>query len=58
MSSLGEFHHTEESEDKKPKIIALVVVALIVGGLALYAVESGMLSPGAAQSGQDYPRGM
>jgi hypothetical protein len=59
MSSLGEFHHTEEAEDKRPRIIALVVIALIIGGVALYAVESGMLSSNTTtQSGQDYPRGM
>ena len=40
MSSLGEFHHhDEEVEGKKPRIIALIVIALIVGGVALYAVE-------------------
>ena len=61
MSSLGQFHHTEESSNNKgPKIIAAVVVAVIVGGFALYAVESGMLSSStsAPQSQQNYPRGM
>ncbi|HUO03236.1 MAG TPA: hypothetical protein VMU31_10690 [Rhizomicrobium sp.] len=59
MSSLGEFHHhTDEVEGKKPRIIALVVIALIIGGVALYAVESGMLNSNTAQSGQNYPRGM
>lgn len=59
MSSLGEFHHhTDEVESKKPRIIALIVIALIVGGVALYAVESGMLSSNTVQAGQSYPRGM
>lgn len=59
MSSLGEFHHhDEEVEGKKPRIIALIVIALIVGGVALYAVESGMLNSNTAQAGQNYPRGM
>lgn len=59
MSSLGEFHHhNDEVESKKPRIIALIVIALIVGGVALYAVESGMLSSNTAQAGQNYPRGM
>ena len=59
MSNLGEFHHTEEVGDKRPRIIALVVIALIIGGVAIYAAESGMLSSNAApQAGQNYPRGM
>jgi hypothetical protein len=59
MSSLGEFHHHDEDvEAKKPRIIALIVIALIVGGVALYAVESGMLNSSTAQTGQNYPRGM
>jgi hypothetical protein len=60
MSSLGEFHHTEEPRNKGSKIVALVVIALIVGGAALYVVESGMLSASPAQAGQsqNYPRGM
>ena len=59
MSSLGEFHHHDEDvEAKKPRIIALIVIALIVGGVALYAVESGMLNSNTAQAGQNYPRGM
>ncbi|HKD48227.1 MAG TPA: hypothetical protein VKB67_11130 [Rhizomicrobium sp.] len=60
MSSLGDFHHhNEEMEAKRPRIIALIVIALIIGGVALYAVESGMLnSNNTAQTGQSYPRGM
>ena len=59
MSSLGEFHHhTDEVDGKKPRIIALVVIALIIGGVALYAVESGMLNSNTTQTGQNYPRGM
>lgn len=60
MSSLGQFHHTEESSNNRgPKIIAAIVVAVIVGGFALYAVESGMLTSNAtSQSQQSYPRGM
>jgi hypothetical protein len=61
MSSLGQFHHTEESSNNRgPKIIAAIVVAVIIGGFALYAVESGMLSSNAntPQSQQNYPRGM
>ena len=59
MSSLGEFHHTEEAPSKGSRIVAWVVIAVLVGGAALYVVESGMLnSAPATQSGQNYPRGM
>ena len=59
MSSLGDFHHHEEEvESKRPRIIALIIIALIIGGVALYAVESGMLSNNTVQAGQSYPRGM
>jgi hypothetical protein len=58
MSSLGEFHHTEEAPSKGSKIVAWVVIALLMGGAALYVVESGMLNSTPTQVGQNYPRGM
>ena len=58
MSGLSDFHHTEE-EPKGSKIIAWVIIALLVGGAAIYVVESGMLSSSPTQTaGQNYPRGM
>jgi hypothetical protein len=57
MTGLSDFHHTEE-ENKGSKIIAWVVIALLVGGAALYVVESGMLSSSPTAAGQNYPRGM
>ena len=58
MSGLSDFHHTEETP-KGSKIIAWIVIALLVGGAALYVVESGMLnSSPTAQAGKAYPRGM
>ena len=56
--SLGEFHHTEEAPSKGSRIVAWVVIAVLVGGAALYVVESGMLSSTPTQAGQNYPRGM
>ena len=56
MASLGEFHHTEEAPPKSTRIVALVIIALLVGGAALYAFELGMLSSGTQVT--DYPRGM
>jgi hypothetical protein len=58
MSSLGEFHHPEEAPNKGSRIVAWVVIALLVGGAALYVVESGMLNEPPAQAGKVYPRGM
>ena len=54
--SLGDFHHSEETPNKGSRIIAWIVIALLVGGAAIYVVESGMLNSGPAQ--QNYPRGM
>lgn len=60
MSSLGQFHHTEETPSKGSRIVAWVVLALLVGGAALYVVESGMLTTAPTQTGtgSNYPRGM
>ena len=58
MSSLGDFHHTEEAPSKGSRIVAWVVIALLVGAAALYVVESGMLNPAPTQVGKTYPRGM
>jgi hypothetical protein len=58
MTGLSDFHHAEETP-KGSKIIAWVVIAVLVGGAALYVVESGMLSSApTAQTGKTYPRGM
>ncbi len=45
MSSLGEFHHSEDAPTKGSRITAWIVLALIIGAVAVYVVESGMLSP-------------
>ena len=58
MSSLGEFHHVEERPTKASKIIAGVVIALILGIAAVYAVTSGMFSSQPGQTTQSYPRGL
>ena len=58
MSGLSDFHHAEEETPKGSKIIAWVIIALLVGGAAIYVVESGMLSSSPQTTGQNYPRGM
>jgi len=55
--SLGEFHHNEEAPTKSSKITAWVVIALIVGAVAVYVVESGMLNHHPAQAASE-PRGL
>ena len=58
MSSLGEFHHAEEAPSKGSRIVAWIVIAVLLGGAALYVVGSGMLNSAPVQTGQHYPRGM
>lgn len=58
MSGLGDFHHSEEAPAKSSKIASWAIIALIVGGIAAYVVESGMLSPQPAQTAKTYPRGL
>ena len=55
--SLGEFHHGEDAPTKSSRITAWVVIALIVGAIAVYVVESGMLSHHAPQTTNE-PRGL
>ena len=43
-SNLGEFHHAEEAQPRSAKIVAWVVLAMIVGALGIYVVESGILT--------------
>lgn len=58
MSSLGEFHHSEEGPSKETKITAWVIIAVIVGGIAFYVVDSGILNPPPVQASQNFPRGL
>jgi hypothetical protein len=54
--SLGEFHHAEEKETTGHKITAWIVIAVIIGGLGVYVVESGMLNPPPQE--KSFPRGL
>ena len=58
MAGLQDFHHSEDKPDKTQKIVTWVAIALVLGGVALYVVESGMLKPQLQQAGQKYPRGL
>ena len=58
MSGLGEFHHAEEKETTGHKLTAWIILAVIVGGLGIYVVESGMLNPPPPNQAQNFPRGL
>jgi hypothetical protein len=58
MAGLQDFHHGEDKPDKTQKTVTWVALVLILGGLAFYVFESGMLKPQPQQSGQPYPRGL
>ena len=55
--SLGEFHHNEEAPSKSSRMTAWIVIALIVGAIGVYVVESGILSPHPAAATSE-PRGL
>ncbi|HEX3753504.1 MAG TPA: hypothetical protein VHV26_00370 [Rhizomicrobium sp.] len=56
--SLGEFHHIDDAPTKGSKITAWIVIALIVGAIAVYVVGSGVLEYHPAVAQQNFPRGM
>jgi hypothetical protein len=58
MSGLQDFHHSEDKPDKTQRIVTLVAIVLVLGGVTFYVVESGMLKPHPQQAGQSYPRGL
>lgn len=58
MSGLGDFHHHEEAETKSSKMIHWIIGLVILAGIGIYALESGMFSPHPAQAASNYPRGL
>ena len=58
MSGLEDFHHAEEAETKSSKLIHWIIGLVIIAGIGLYALESGMFSPHTAQAASNYPRGL
>ncbi|MEY4965189.1 MAG: hypothetical protein RL274_772 [Pseudomonadota bacterium] len=38
MSGLGEFHHTEETKTKSTKITHWIILAVVVVGMAAFAL--------------------
>jgi hypothetical protein len=45
VSNLSEFHHGEDTPDKKSRTMVAIVIALVIGGFAVYVYESGMWNP-------------
>ena len=53
MSNLQEFHHIEDSGDKKSRTMVAIIIALVMAGFAVYVYESGMWNPQPNQPVQD-----
>ena len=53
MTNLQEFHHTEDTSDKKTRTTAAIIIALVMAGFAFYVYESGMWNPQPNQPVQD-----
>jgi hypothetical protein len=58
MSGLGDFHHAEEAETKSSKTIHWIIGLVILAGVAVYAMESGLFSPHTTTTASNYPRGL
>jgi hypothetical protein len=53
MSNIGEFHHAEDTQDKKFRTVVAIVIALVMAGFAIYVYESGMWNPQPHQAVED-----
>lgn len=53
MSNLSEFHHGEETQDKKSRTVVAVVIFLVMAGFGIYVYESGMWNPQPHQPVED-----
>jgi hypothetical protein len=53
MSNIGEFHHAEETQDKKSRTVVAIVIGLVMAGFAIYVYESGMWNPQPHQAVED-----
>ncbi len=48
MSNIGEFHHGEDTPDKKSRTVVAIVIAVVMIGFGVYVYESGMWESPAA----------
>ncbi len=58
MTGLQDFHHAADKPDKTQRMAMWAAIIVILGGVAFYVVESGMLNSHPQQTGQKYPRGL
>jgi len=58
MTGLQDYHHAADKPDKTQRMATWAVIIVILGGVAFYVVESGMLNHQPQQAGQSYPRGL
>lgn len=49
MTNLQEFHHAEDTPDKRSRTMVAIVIALVMAGFAVYVYESGMWNPQPSQ---------
>lgn len=58
-TGLGEYHHAEEEEPKGSKYTHWAIMAVIIGGIAVYVVSTGMLTPSPTPTTTtSFPRGL
>jgi hypothetical protein len=53
VTNLQEYHHAEDTGDKKSRTMVAIVIALVMAGFAVYVYESGMWNPQPNQPVQD-----
>lgn len=58
MSGLGDFHHAEEPVSKGSRITHWIILAVVIVGMAAFAVQQGMFDPETKQTAQSYPRAL
>jgi hypothetical protein len=58
MSNLQDFHHSDSAPDKSSRLVTWAVIALIISGIGIYAIESGMFAPTPSHNAQNFPRGL
>ena len=53
MTNLQEFHHAEDTPDKRSRTMVAIIIALVMAGFAVYVYESGMWNPQPHQAVED-----
>jgi hypothetical protein len=53
VTNLQEFHHSEETPDKKSRTVVAIIIVLVMVGFGVYVYESGMWNPQPIQPVED-----